>query len=912
MTYLVSPACKSTGGISNLEESQFARNLLSALETDLTTLLRDELTSEDGWDAEIIEQAKGRLNEDPRSSIGNRTFVDYLYFQQKIEAVSVNRERLEMTSRGQAFVLNLDDLFKLHGIRNDLFHPRPITAEDQALLVSICSSIVRSGFIDGEMINVLTSPERQHLALPSSGISSGVLNNLPPPEYDDTGFVGRRALTNQLVKEIKSKNHIHSFIWLTGVGGTGKTAIAREVASRLLADPDRPFDLILWVSFKTHELGAMGTDRIRDSILNASQAFADLHLHPGDEVQSLKSLFADLGELETLVVLDNCETYPGDIEEIVKAEPPTSLRFLFTSRRIGEFGRSVPVPPMESSECRYFLGKLAKTFPSEAVDDVLRNPESFRTVLASLGMYPLGLKWMARAFNSGTSLENVIKNRDIVFRYCVENVYESLSAGSRELLHHLFASRDSHSVGDLKVIFDNKTVDEILAQVTELVRVGLVSQVDQELRRTYTVSDITREFLTLSEVLTTSERQEIQKRISKLAKKPKGTPVDIFSPYVIADSALEPLVAGSLSKLLRSKTGRSGSENNMSLEERVVVARQLVESAPRYWETYRVLGEILSWLGDFEQSVELHRKAEARCPRDQIDSYCRALYLLGIKLAKIDEVESAQVLQRALKVKEHHVTLLAYGRSLMFLARFDEAEELLRKALSLAQGRNQQFFAHKAILQCIKRRCEVSTNREQLESAIRGLHYWLSNTELTFDCPQNEKDDVVETVTDCVGYFAVAIKSTNSQQEIESSERSSHALLLNRIDSAISALGFVEWPKSLESTSRHFLVHFSNVIDLLGDCSSELVTKTRRALDQSGLVTHPIVEGALKVWYQERRFGFVNIRFENKLIEAYINPGSFVSTNEVKDGLPGGSIVQGRLIGDAEGKYFLRQARILR
>jgi len=58
------------------------------------------------------------------------------------------------------------------------------------------------------------------------------LNNLPLPEYDETGLVGRSKEVADVFQLIKRGRE--SVITITGEGGIGKTALALEVAYNLV------------------------------------------------------------------------------------------------------------------------------------------------------------------------------------------------------------------------------------------------------------------------------------------------------------------------------------------------------------------------------------------------------------------------------------------------------------------------------------------------------------------------------------------------------------------------------------------------------------------------------------------------------------------------------------------------------
>jgi hypothetical protein len=101
--------------------------------------------------------------------------------------------------------------------------------------------------------------------------SSKLLDNLPDADYDNfNGFVGRK-------KEIKSlENHIFNegsskLLNIHGQGGVGKTAIARKLCERIVAN-QRQITHIIWISAKDKKfdlnipLGPVEIDSIQNSV----------------------------------------------------------------------------------------------------------------------------------------------------------------------------------------------------------------------------------------------------------------------------------------------------------------------------------------------------------------------------------------------------------------------------------------------------------------------------------------------------------------------------------------------------------------------------------------------------------------------------------------------------------------------
>ncbi|MGH4021865.1 MAG: ATP-binding protein [Pseudonocardiaceae bacterium] len=83
------------------------------------------------------------------------------------------------------------------------------------------------------------------------------------PDFDETGFFGRRQQVNRVKRII---NGAYPVVSILGDGGIGKTSVALKVAYELLDDQNGKFDAIVWVSAKATVLTAHEIKRINGAI----------------------------------------------------------------------------------------------------------------------------------------------------------------------------------------------------------------------------------------------------------------------------------------------------------------------------------------------------------------------------------------------------------------------------------------------------------------------------------------------------------------------------------------------------------------------------------------------------------------------------------------------------------------------
>ena len=848
------------------QESQYLGFMLFlALEREVTAFVRTELTAQEQWPESFVSEALERMNNQSGTSLKASHFVDHLFFQQKLEGVTINRERMQIVSKGHALLEKMPELIQLNEVRNKTAHGRDFSLEEMQMLIEICRDLVKGGFGGGEIGEHLEKfHESEFFGQNQSTIAPDIFHNIPIREYEDTGFVGRNALISQVVKALKSESSVNSYLWLTGLGGFGKTAVAREIVERLYWDSDRPFEVIIWLSFKTHELTTEGTTRIEASITSAIEALQDFPLFDGSRASSLEELLENIGIFKTLIIMDNCETYPGDMQELVDANPPSSIKFLFTSRSRGEFGRSIPVSSMDLNECRFFLSKLNAAYQSQDVSNLLRSNENMEKTLQLIGMAPLGLKWLARICNQGQNIETVLANRNTFIRYCVENVYQALSLDAKRVLHCLQLARTGLSVGDLKVLQSDMTADDLNAHISSLSRVGLVSAVSRENRTLFVVDETAREFLVLSGLVDSEDSKALTRQMKDLRKKVAfRSPIESFSPASIDGDDVEPLVWAVLTQILQPKWKQTQSK-----ESSVNKALELIESAPKFWESYRVLGEIYSQLGEIERSIEYHERALAVCPVDRELSRSRLHYFLALKLYEVDEERAMAESRKAVELHECFHTLVNYARSLIYVGQYSMAESNLDRAMGFAENPSEIFFVDKFKFDCLRRKCEGLIGEERLLGAMATLKFCLDSVALRWDCPRDKRSAIEDGVSDalvylCEGYLASINSIEHNREDVVE--------VVLRIDSMMTNWEIADWPKLLEQSRRKGLKNLSKVIASEPKLMQRLGEKVNEGLDLYGFSSLATIIGTLRAWRADLGYGFVALKFGELHIDAFFH-----------------------------------------
>ncbi|HVK34386.1 MAG TPA: AAA family ATPase, partial [Microlunatus sp.] len=205
------------------------------------------------------------------------------------------------------------------------------------------------------------------------------------PGYE-SNFVGRE-------REIADLRHLlstHRLVSICGVGGSGKTRLALEVARRLRdVEHGSAAERLVWTSLATvHE----------DDLV--SQAIADeLGIRGLTGPHAAEALCDALATPPTVLVLDNCEQIVGGCTEVIAgllAAVP-GVRILLTSRvplhHAAEQVFAIPALDSHGAALELFIDRAAALAPVYALTDANRGP--ITEICVRLEGLPLALELAA-------------------------------------------------------------------------------------------------------------------------------------------------------------------------------------------------------------------------------------------------------------------------------------------------------------------------------------------------------------------------------------------------------------------------------------------------------------------------------------------------------------------------------------
>lgn len=156
---------------------------------------------------------------------------------------------------------------RLASTRNRVAHGRPLLFDDFARTLDSAEEFIGNGALPWAGLRATLSRLKTEpsfvLSLSIPVYRGSSKHNLPVPDFDETGFIGRKEEVEEVTKLCLGPYPVTTIV---GEGGLGKTALALKVAYDLLDLPDCPFESVVWSSSKTNQLTGHEITTIQNAI----------------------------------------------------------------------------------------------------------------------------------------------------------------------------------------------------------------------------------------------------------------------------------------------------------------------------------------------------------------------------------------------------------------------------------------------------------------------------------------------------------------------------------------------------------------------------------------------------------------------------------------------------------------------
>jgi LuxR family transcriptional regulator, glucitol operon activator len=697
--------------------------LFDAIEQDLVNQIRAAVPSADDLNLSEDELAKAasRLRDREAAGLNLEDKFDLLYGLDLGDKFSVlMRHKSFLPSAASSYFRGLNgSIQKAIPVRNATMHGRPLTTDEYAIGFSLAQQFCKAGgfwptlaetyqayskdpdAILGRSIELLDSPTYQ------------TLNNLPDPDYDDTGFMPRPALESDLKKKICGR---HPVITVLGDGGSGKSALALQTMYGLLDSNDHDFDALIWVSAKSNHLTVKDIERIEGAILNSADLLAEVATFEPGEADPLIRVRKLLEENKILLAIDNLETVLDQTLVDLAQDVPGESKLLFTSRVPLGGDLSVVVRDFSEQEARQFLRRLAD---AHSIDRLKQLPtDEIGRYIKRLGAKPLLLKWFALGVASGLEPQRIVANPEAALRFCLENVVDRLSPQAKKVAEILAILPASASLGIVRHVSDMNATDAENG-FNELRRFALIERDERAgEEHTYNIRPFVKSYLT--------------RVLGKLAR---DSLADVLARYRLVEARFQQGRSQQLAYRHYDYKVRSRSEFVASMTLRQAAAMQargefdraekiiadLKITNPQYFEVYRAEAQLACAVGNTSRADDAYGAAidiEPDLPE------LRLFYAHFLTKFLGDFNRALEQLEEAIRLGSRNFRVYQEAaRNCFFLYDFDRAASFLADAAAVTDMNSRDrtvLFDTQAQLHI--RSMEWAFQNHEIESAEKHLH----------------------------------------------------------------------------------------------------------------------------------------------------------------------------------------------
>lgn len=613
--------------------------------------------------------------------------IDFLDFGDTFSILKKNNSFL--TKQASDYLNSIfNNLVEIIPIRNRVMHTRPLLGGDFATVFDFISNFKKSDPIEWNItIETRNSIEKDPsyvltLKLPSSTFSSqnnGVMHNLPIPDFDETGFIGRIKDVDD-VKQLILSNKV---VTVLGDGGIGKTALALKVAYDIVdLNENCPFELIIWTTAKTTMLTAKGIEEIYSTITDYTgliDVISDT-LEVDNSSNKLHSILEYVSLFKTLLIIDNLETiHSEEVRDFIR-KAQVKCNILITSRiGLGELEFPRKLNGLSESESSKLIREIAKIRNS---DTLMQLPQkTLVDISEKLYFNPLALKWFVNTVEMGIAPNEVLANKEDLLNFCLTNVYEKLSEGAIEILKTIRASRRKLTTGEIIYLSPYEPL-EVRKYLIELFKTTLINREIRDANNLedvyYYISDFAREFLTKNYFIDATYIKEITKKYKALEEGLKDiNRFNKYNEFAINSLSFSNANQRISAKFLSEALALSKNEKYDKSLEKVKEARNI---DPNYAEVYRVSAFIKATLGDIlgaEEDYELGLEID---PKN-----LRLLFYYGqFLLFNLEDSEKAlEYAQQVYDARPNHpYTALLFARCYNKNKEFNKAIQILKTLLT--------------------------------------------------------------------------------------------------------------------------------------------------------------------------------------------------------------------------------------
>lgn len=594
--------------------------------------------------------------------------------------ISGNAPIFEISASAKKAFLDIFD--KVIPIRNKVMHTRPIEFSDRGTLEETLHTLDENViFIKWEELiktrySLKNNPQKlivETTFIPELDNTTKIYHNLPVPEFDDTGYIGRRKEINELLSLIESDKH--QIVTVIGNGGIGKTAITVKALYELLDGTNNfGYEAIIWISLKTKTLSKGEFINISSSITEISSMYSNLHENMIKITENVdEDILTFMREFSTLLVVDNLETLPtSEIIDFFKKIPSNSKVLLTSRSGLGELENRYSLREMNKGDAREYFISLSKYYqlnlhekPAKDIDGLIEN---------HLYSSPLSIKWYITSIFFGTDPVVILSNKDGLVEFSMSNIIDNLSLTEIEVLWLLLVEGKPLSYGELDYYINPKHSHLLISSINKL---STTSMLRTSSKGNYDINNMAKDYLKTYRVPNTEfikdvtkKRQVLNRMLQEIKTKNEADPYNPRSLFSNLKNENTKIASYYLINALEhsSKRDWENAENMIKKAENV---------APDYFEVYKIKAFINAESGNLMDAITSYRIAIENAHDDIEKASVCYLFSVFYTIKIQDYIMAKELIEEAQKYagKEPRITL-ERGRVHMYLGEFEKALEI--------------------------------------------------------------------------------------------------------------------------------------------------------------------------------------------------------------------------------------------
>lgn len=633
-------------------------SLIASIESDLRRYLADVFVSAgvpDFLHPDLRRTASERRSRDGETNLalrsGDFALMDYLDFGD-LSALIFTHSAILPSASAKELLTVAKDLVPLCAIRNRVCHSRPLEIDDFSTLNDAAVSFVLFKTLDWPDLKSALKLLRENpgallrVTLPHywADAPGQLQHNLPVPEFEDTGFIGRSKDVANVTKHLLGPFPVVSII---GEGGLGKTTLALKVLYDLLDNPvaHGRFDAVCWVTLKTHRLTSGGIAEIDGAIRDALGLFREAAQVIGvpasagrSKSDTLKEVLEYMREFKILLALDNCETI-GDLTllEFLR-DLSGSSKVLITSRiGMGQIELAYPLVPLDEKDSAQLMRRAAKAVNLMSV--LQAKQERIEKWCSRLHFNPLAIKWFVSAVALGKDPARLTDPSSTEYkellRFSFENLYDGLTDEARMLVQTLSVIGRPVSRTELFLILEQFSAklehDKIDLALTVLFNASVIRRATTDSVEStasaaqYHLTEFANHFVRQLQTISREFASKIQRAVNRLRDTSESAQRDIrYDKYngraVRARTKDERLVVSLLTQACREL-------DSSRFEAALAILHRADELLPQFVETHRIRAYALTQMKDLMRARNEYEIARECDPSSQIAMYDFAKFL---------------------------------------------------------------------------------------------------------------------------------------------------------------------------------------------------------------------------------------------------------------------------------------------